>query len=1066
MDSGKIVYQILMQGAAVFKKDAAEADAATKKLGNTAEQSAAKVTKSGGALDKTGAAASKAKAPLEAAAAAEKRVGSEADGASNSAQELGTSIDEAGQKSAGAANGLDAAADSTKKLSEGSDEAAESTKKAAEGAKDLASDTAEAKETIGEAAAAIGAGFAAASILAISKFAEFQSGLSNVDSSTHATAAEMAQLSDAALDAGAKTSFSARGAADAEDELAKAGLSVSDIVGGSLTGSLSLAAAGQLDVARAAEIAATTLKQFNLTGADTEHVADLLAAGAGKAQGSVDDLAQGLKYVGPVTAALGVSLDETVGTLSLFASQGLLADQAGTGLRGVIQSLVSPSIQASKTLAAYNVNLFDSNGKFIGLAGTAQALDDAFGGLDDATRSAALGQIFGNEQITAAQIFYKDGAKAVDDWTSKVNESGYAADTAARKQDNLNSDIEKLGGSLDTALIKTGAAANGPLRDMVQLVSSLIDVYSGLPDVVQGGVLMFGVATAAVLLFGGTLLLAIPKIAEFRGAVALLGSQMPRTVAAMRGLSSFLMGPWGIAIAAAIVGVTLLASYLDSLQASSTEITNSLKTATSAAEIFATVGKGKDVKWIQGVSKDLGDLNPILDAAQEQSGNLFARFDSSHFGAFDALRDTGKQLGELAATDLPSAARAFNLLADATDKSPEHLQTLLDQMPDYKAALVEQATQLGINVTSTDEAANKQELLNLAMGRTVAPTEKAAEVSKSSAEKYNDSANAVNDLTNELDELVKAIDKANGVGQDAVTSNATYQDSLNDVKAAIANIDPVTGKAKDAADALSTSIDESTLAGSANAAMFSDLAKKGQDAITAQYNLDQQTMSSKDAADKYVASLNGNKQALYDQIYALTGNADAAQALTDKIYAIPDPKPLSARIDTATATAAIDAFIAKLNSIPGQRDVTINEVVKQTGRPQGEVGAAYNANGNIFGFAAGGLTERHVAQMARAGDMRVWAEPETGGEAYIPMAMSKRARSTALLSHVANEFGLDLTPRGAQRFADGGFTGTPAKSGGLTWTGDIVLQLPSGIDGPSISKLVRAEVNQIVRETR
>jgi acid phosphatase family membrane protein YuiD len=69
-------------------------------------------------------------------------------------------------------------------------------------------------------------------------------------------------------------------------------------------------------------------------------------------------------------------------------------------------------------------------------------------------------------------------------------------------------------------------------------------------------------------------------------------------------------------------------------------------------------------------------------------------------------------------------------------------------------------------------------------------------------------------------------------------------------------------------------------------------------------------------------------------------------------------------------------------------------------------------DGALFNrFAAG--SENHVAQVARAGDMRLWAEPETGGEAYIPLAGSKRPRSTQILAAVANRFGYGLTPMAA-----------------------------------------------------
>lgn len=71
---------------------------------------------------------------------------------------------------------------------------------------------------------------------------------------------------------------------------------------------------------------------------------------------------------------------------------------------------------------------------------------------------------------------------------------------------------------------------------------------------------------------------------------------------------------------------------------------------------------------------------------------------------------------------------------------------------------------------------------------------------------------------------------------------------------------------------------------------------------------------------------------------------------------------------------------------------------------------------NPIAFANG--SENHVAQIARGGSMRLWAEPETGGEAYIPLAQSKRSRSTSILGAVAQRFGYGLTP-----FADGGIAG-------------------------------------------
>lgn len=442
--------------------------------------------------------------------------------------DLGTATDAAGKKAGQAAPLIDKQAQATKRTGDENDKATPKLK----GVVALTDKQVASAKQVSIALLAAGVAVAALVGLSVAKFAEFDQAMSNVGAATMATRQEQEQLGAAALKAGADTKYSATEAADAEEELAKAGLSVAEIVHGSLNGALALAAAGQLEVARSAEIMATTLKQYKLEGKDSAHVSDLLAAGAGKAQGSVDDLAQALQYVGPVAAGMGISIEETTGVLALFASQGQIGQRAGTGLRGVIQSLVSPTMQAAGVMKQYHVEIFDSNGKMKSLAAVSQELQKAFGGLDEETRSAALGQIFGNEQITAARVLYEGGAEAVQEWTDKVNDTGYAALQAAKRQDNLAGDIEKLGGAFDTALIQTGSGANDVLRDMVQAVTELVDWYGELDPAVQGSALTIGAAAAAVLLLGSAVLGGIAKFNEWKVAVANLNLTMKGTAIA------------------------------------------------------------------------------------------------------------------------------------------------------------------------------------------------------------------------------------------------------------------------------------------------------------------------------------------------------------------------------------------------------------------------------------------------------------------------------------------------------------------------------------------------------
>ncbi|MFZ1361354.1 MAG: phage tail tape measure protein [Candidatus Nanopelagicales bacterium] len=408
-------------------------------------------------------------------------------------------------------------------IATGSAKSARELRKQRDSGKDVAANW---EEMAGKATIAGGVMVAAAGVV-INKAADFEAAMSDVAAATHEPEAAMRQLSDAALDAGARTVFSATESANAIEELAKAGVSTADILGGALDGSLDLAAAGSLGVADAAEIAATTLTQFNLSGQDMAHVADLLAAGAGKAQGDVQDLSQALKYVGTTASQLGISVEETTGTLALLASNGQLADRAGTGLRGVLMSLTSPSQQARKTMDELGMSFYDNEGKFIGLEGVAGQLHDRLGHLDAQTRDNALGQIFGNAQIETARILYKDGAQAVADWTAKVNDAGYAAETAALKQDNLKGDIEKLGGALDTLMIDSGSGLTGFLRILTQGATTLLDVLDKVPSPLLA-------ATVGLVGLGGAALLVAPRVIAAKNAIGALG---PTAVKGARGLA-------------------------------------------------------------------------------------------------------------------------------------------------------------------------------------------------------------------------------------------------------------------------------------------------------------------------------------------------------------------------------------------------------------------------------------------------------------------------------------------------------------------------------------------------
>ena len=177
---------------------------------------------------------------------------------------------------------------------------------------------------------------------------------------------------------GASTEFAASQAAEAQARLAQAGFSVNEVLGAT-PGVLALASAGQLSMGESAGFASSVLRAFNLEIDQTNRVADVLAATATSTNSTVRTLGEGMKQVAPVASLLNIDLETTSAALGLLQNAGLGATQSGTVLRGTLASLLAPSGEARKALAAVGVSI-DEVSKILqsgDLVGAFQLLFDA-----------------------------------------------------------------------------------------------------------------------------------------------------------------------------------------------------------------------------------------------------------------------------------------------------------------------------------------------------------------------------------------------------------------------------------------------------------------------------------------------------------------------------------------------------------------------------------------------------------------------------------------------------------------------------------------------------------------
>jgi len=739
-----------------------------------------------------------------------------------------------------------------------------------------------------------GAVIAAGIALAVVSAAEFDHKMSAVKANIDdKTAPSMRRLADAALTAGKMTMFSAGQAADAENELAKAGLTAAQITGGALTAALSLASAGQIDLAAAAEITASTMVQFGLKAADAGHIADVLAAGADKSLGGVTDLAEGLKYAGVPAAQFGVSLDTTVGVLAEFASNGILGSMAGTSLRMMLIRLASPTSEAKDEMKALGLSFFNAKGDFVGVADMAGQLHTKLAGLTQQQREQTLVTLFGARSLSEANILYRDGAAGVDKWTKAVNDQGFAALQAATKMDNLSGDVTKLKTTFNVMFVEAGQGAQGPLRSLTQEFTNVLNAVASIPEpVMNAGLVLAGVAATALIGVGTFMTMAV-KVGELSRAFKEL---------AIASKLAQISTPVGIALAAITLAIGIFAKSEMDAAGRSKELADSLDKTTGAVteQTLALIANRMQLDGTVELAKRAGvSMNTVVLAASGNTQAITEMKNAQDLATLSAKSALGAATAQGIGYDTLTGQTNIFALAAVGSVNQSNLQSgAMDKLMTNITGVNKELAPLTASQKLAGEAAD--------MAATAAGGQTAAQ--KLNASAMADQAKAADDATKANDALVKSMEAYGALlaGQrDAVRGFYSAVDAASAaLKANGKTLDVTTQKGRDnqaALDAISTS----TLK------MVAETFKNRDANTSLGTSVDAATKQILKGRDAFIASAHSmgmsvpQAKKLADQL-GLT--KDNAQSLGDTITAIPGVKDTKVTADTSSAAAKLAAF--------------------------------------------------------------------------------------------------------------------------------------------------------------
>lgn len=422
---------------------------------------------------------------------------------------------------------------------------------------------------------------------------EFQAAMSRVGAVSGATGEDFTKLEAQAKELGRSTVWSASQAAEGMQYLAMAGFKTNDILA-TMPGMLSLASAGQVELADAADISSNILSGFGLEAADIGRVGDVLTTTFTGSNTSLAGLGHTMKYAAPVAKSMGASLEVTAAMAAKLGDAGIQGEMAGTALRNVMLKLATPTGNASKTLEALGVQTVDANGKIRQMPEILADLNKAMGSYSQEAKANIASTIFGTESMGAAMILMEQaGSGALQDFQKSLAKTGTAEQVAAKQTDNLKGDFAGLGSALEGVKIAVFETLEPSLREITKSVTGVISKVQAWTQENPGltkGLIYAGTAVAALATAALPLLAAFKTMqflfAVVRAPILLLNLALKSQVAQMiisrtatiattaatkawavvtKGAAiaarvlgaalKFMLGPWGLIIAAVTTAI-------------------------------------------------------------------------------------------------------------------------------------------------------------------------------------------------------------------------------------------------------------------------------------------------------------------------------------------------------------------------------------------------------------------------------------------------------------------------------------------------------------------------------
>ena len=489
---------------------------------------------------------------------------------------------------------------------------------------------------------------------AITTAANFEAGMSKVQSICGASEADMDKLTAKAKEMGSKTKFSATESADAFSYMAMAGWKTQDMLDG-IEGIMYLAGATGEDLASTSDIVTDALTAFGMTAKDTNKFVDVLAKTANSSNTNVSMLGEAFKYAAPSAGALGYSAEDVATALGMMANSGIKASQAGTSLNSWFTRMAKPTKESSAAMKELGISMTDSEGKMKPFGQVMQETRGAFAKLTESEKAQYAAMLAGKTGMSGLLAVVNASEEDFNSLAGSIaNSSGAAQEMYQVANNNLNGKLTVLKSTVESIAITFGeklAPTVGKLTDKLQ---KFADKLNGMSDEQVESIIKVAGAIAAIgpglMVFGkmvtgiGSAVTAFGRLGK---SVASIGKAIKtagglgKAISSAGGLIPLLTGPVGVAVAVVaglIVVLVLLVKNWDKVKAAGKKFGNWMKSVFKAC--------GFDVKEFAKSTKEsfsefagkAKELWTIVEPVVTKIGQYFAiHFKVGIVGAIGAV---------------------------------------------------------------------------------------------------------------------------------------------------------------------------------------------------------------------------------------------------------------------------------------------------------------------------------------------------------------------------------------------------------------------------------------------